>query len=113
MAEEKKINDGEFQFIQEKIRQTGSKKNRIFRKICFNLLFGILFGAAACITFVLLFPLVQERFVEEPVKEISIPKDEKIDLEEGDLSAKEEPETWPEKENPEELSQEQTSNAWH
>ena len=62
MAEEKKPNENEFQFV----------------------LFGVVFGVVACITFVLLYPWAQEKFGEDPRKEINIPRDEDPDLENAD-----------------------------
>ena len=76
MAEEKKTGQDDFQFVQEKIKRPLLRQNRTLRKIALTVVLAVLFGVIACITFVLAYPWVQERFGEDPVREINIPKDE-------------------------------------
>jgi len=85
MAEEKRSNEGEFQFVQEKIKQSGSRRGKLWKKASLTVFLGVVFGVVACITFVLLYPWAQEKFGEEPVKEINIPKDEELAEEEEDV----------------------------
>lgn len=87
MAEEKRQNESEFQFVQEKIKQPAPRKSKILRKAVLTILFGVVFGVVACITFVLLYPWAQERFGEEPVKEVNIPRDEDMESDESEQKA--------------------------
>lgn len=91
MAEEKKTGQDEFQFVQEKIKRPLLRQNRTLRKIGLTIVLAVLFGAVACVTFVLVYPLVQERFGEDPVREINIPKDEDPAEEVGEQEKSEEP----------------------
>lgn len=76
MTEQKSPNGEEFQFIQEKIKRQAFWKNKWLRKFCTTLVLAVLFGAVSCVTFVLAEPWARERFGEEPVHEINIPRDE-------------------------------------
>lgn len=76
MAEEKRTEQDEFQFVQEKIKRPPLRKNRTLRRVALTVVLAVLFGVIACVTFVLVYPWVQDRFGEEPVREINIPKDE-------------------------------------
>lgn len=76
MAEEKKKSESEFQFVQEKIKQQPLWKNRIFRKAVLTAGLAVLFGAVSCVTFAVLYPKLQQWLGEDPMQEISIPKDE-------------------------------------
>lgn len=100
MAEENKHGESEFQFVQEKIKQPAPRKAKLLRRTALSVLFGAIFGVVACITFVVLYPWAQERFGEELVKEVNIPRDEEP-AEEADEEQKE----------PSSPSQEQMGNA--
>lgn len=76
MAEQKSPNGEEFQFIQEKIKRQGIWKNKWLRKTAVTILMAALFGIVASAVFVMAQPWAQERFGEEPVQEINIPRDE-------------------------------------
>lgn len=76
MTEQKNPNGEEFQFIQEKIKRQGFWKNKWLRKTAVTILMAVLFGLVASAVFVMAQPWAQERFGEDPVQEINIPKDE-------------------------------------
>ncbi len=91
MTEQKSPNGEEFQFIQEKIKRQVFWKNKWFRKLCTTLVLAVLFGVVACVTFVLAEPWARERFGEEPVHEINIPRDEEPSAEPEPVVVHQEP----------------------
>lgn len=65
----------EFAFIKEKIKDKPINKRRLLLKAVYNLLCAIIFGATACLVFVLLRPYLEERVYPEEESKITIPKD--------------------------------------
>ncbi len=55
-------NDSSYEFISETRKKRPVNKRRIFLKTLFTIFLGVLFGAVACVTYVLLLPRVEEYF---------------------------------------------------
>ncbi len=66
----------EFAFIKEKIKDKPINRRRILLRICYNLLYAVMFGAAACFVFVLLKPYMEDWLYPEKESAISIPRDD-------------------------------------
>lgn len=65
----------EFDFIKEKIKEKPINRRRLLLKAGYNLLCAVMFGAAACLVFVLLKPYFEEWLYPEEESSITIPKD--------------------------------------
>ena len=70
-------NEQRFDFITETIKKKPINKKRFFLKFLLTVFWGILFGAVACVTFLLLQPRLQERFgVGQKQEEVSLSQTE-------------------------------------
>lgn len=58
----------EYSFIQEKIKEEEFNPRKLMTKVCGLLLFGLVFGCAACVAFFALKPWAEEAFQKEPNK---------------------------------------------
>ncbi|MCI9448280.1 MAG: serine protease [Lachnospiraceae bacterium] len=65
----------EFDFIKEKIKEKPINRRRLLLKAGYNLLCAVMFGAAACLVFVILKPYLEEWLYPEEKSTITIPKD--------------------------------------
>lgn len=74
----------EFAFIKEKIKDKPINKRRLLIRAGYNLLCAVIFGAVACLVFVLLKPYMEQWLYPREESTISIPKD--------DIPGEEEPE---------------------
>lgn len=74
----------EFAFIKEKIKDKPINKRRLLIRAGYNLLCAVIFGAVACLVFVLLKPYMEEWLYPKEESTISFPKD--------DVPGEEEPE---------------------
>ena len=80
--EDKDKND-QYEFVTETIKKPPVNKRKLFRKIVTTIFLGILFGACACLAFVLCYPQIQAYFYP-PVetKPVSLPVEETTQEEE-------------------------------
>ncbi len=76
MAEEKRQEEQEFSFVKEKIKRQRFYQNRVFRRVVFQIVLGVICGAVACFVFVILHPWMNERFGKEEKQEIVFPNEE-------------------------------------
>lgn len=60
-------------FVSEQIKRKPINKRRLFRRTSFIITSAIIFGIIACITFLVLEPIVSNMLYPEQVKEVSIP----------------------------------------
>ncbi|MCR5654110.1 MAG: S1C family serine protease [Lachnospiraceae bacterium] len=90
MAENEKQKNGEasketasYSFVNEKIKSRPISKSRMFRKTMQTVLAAIIFGAVACVTFLLLEPVINNRISpEEEVEPVVLPEIEETSPEE-------------------------------
>ena len=65
-------NEQRFDFITETIKKKPLNKKRFFLKFLLTVFWGVLFGAVACVTFLVLEPRLQARFFRETQEEEGI-----------------------------------------
>lgn len=76
---EKNEDDSEgFDFIREKIKEKPINKKKILIGLCVNLIFAIVFGIAACASFVLAKPYFNKVFTKNENPTINIPEDDQV-----------------------------------
>lgn len=80
--ESKESGEQQFEFITEKIKKRPINKKKVVLKLIVSIIAGILFGAAACCTFFLLYPYVQEKLLPEQTMKVTIPVPEEVTVEE-------------------------------
>ena len=65
-----------YEFMTETIKKPPVNKRKLFRKIVTTIFLGILFGACACLAFVLCFPRLQAYFYPaDETKPVYLPID--------------------------------------
>ena len=75
----------QFDFIKEKIKDRPISKRRILLKIAGTLILGMLFGAMACFSFVLMKPWIEEKFLPETeIAKVVVPRDEETETQESE-----------------------------
>ena len=75
-------NNGQrFDFITETIKKKPVNKKRLFLKLISTVLFAVLFGAVACLTYLLLFPIMQAKLNPQETREVVLPEEEPADTE--------------------------------
>lgn len=75
--------DQNYEFMTETIKKPPVNKRKLFRKIFSTIIFGILFGACAAVTFVMFMPRLQAYlYPVDETKPVSLPVDESIQEEE-------------------------------
>lgn len=72
----------EFDFIQEKIKHKPVNKKKLLLRAVKTAGLGLLFGAAACLAFTLLRPVLEDTFYKQDGPVFTIPKDENSELSE-------------------------------
>lgn len=85
-------------FVREKIKQKPVNKARLFRRTMFTVLTAAIFGAVACLTFLLLEPLISKKISSsttvEPVQNVTtvvlpdVPEDQSSEMLPEDMIAK-------------------------
>ena len=76
--EDKEKND-QYEFVTETIKKPPVNKRKLFRKIITTIFLGILFGACACLAFVLCYPRIQAYFFPvAETKPVSLPVEETV-----------------------------------
>ena len=77
-------NEQRFDFITETIKKKPINKKRFFLKFLLTVFWGVLFGAVACVTFLLLQPRLQEHFgVGQKQEEVTLSQREDETEEDG------------------------------
>lgn len=70
------VENQQFEFITETIKEKPINKKRVLLKILFNILMAVLFGLVACAVFVYFEPMIRERLYPEETKVVTIPEEE-------------------------------------
>lgn len=65
-----------FEFITETIKEKPVNKRRVLMKIIFNACMAVMFGLIACLTFLLVKPIITECLYPEETKLVTLPPDE-------------------------------------
>ena len=85
-------NEQNFDFITETIKKKPVNKKRVFLKFISTILWAVIFGAVACLTYILLYPKLEAHFrpVAESAEEVSADENgdgtEEITTEEVDVT---------------------------
>ena len=84
------LEEEEFAFIKEKIKQKPVNKKRLFKQGVFTLVLAVLFGLVSCFVFVFMYPVLEDFIHPQEDSLIKIPEDE---LSTEELLETQEPET--------------------
>ena len=73
-SESGKSGSNQYEFITETIKKRPVNKRKIFSKIILTIVLGLVFGAVACVTFVVTYPYVEQYFnPPATTKEVKLP----------------------------------------
>lgn len=84
------LEEEEFAFIKEKIKQKPVNKKRLFKQGVFTMVLAVLFGLVSCFVFVFMYPVLEDFIYPQEDSLIKIPEDE---LSTEELLETQEPET--------------------
>lgn len=84
------LEEEEFAFIKEKIKQKPVNKKRLFKQGVFTMVLAVLFGLVSCFVFVFMYPVLEDFIHPQEDSLIKIPEDE---LSTEELLETQEPET--------------------
>ena len=68
-----------YEFVKQTIKKRPINKLRVLRKVLLSALLGLVFGIAACLTFIFMFPHIQSKITPETVTPVTIPVEEELE----------------------------------
>lgn len=67
----------DYSFIQEKIKERPINRKKLFRRTVITALMAVLFGTVACLTFLLLEPVINKKLNPKEVTKVQFPEEER------------------------------------